>query len=239
MAEEKTIDLTPARAIEAICADFGQYEPQILLFCEIIRLISDGNIIARREKQKSGAWITRAGRQNMRWMDGVQLGNYVCELLKKTDPDAGQLASICARVFQTRAFVANEPAGNGSVIRIETGMEAFECRQCGQCCLSLDYQDQLEERDVEKWRRMGRRDILTWVGEFKRGGQDKTYRMWMKPGTRQLADRCPFLDKQPNADKFVCRIHDVKPRICRQYPVSRKHAIMTGCPGFDDQKKRK
>ena len=32
--------------------------------------------------------------------------------------------------------------------------------------------------------------------------------------------------------RSVCTIQDVKPGICRQYPSSRKHAVMTGCPGF-------
>ncbi|OQY08333.1 MAG: hypothetical protein B6I22_00910 [Desulfobacteraceae bacterium 4572_123] len=44
---------------------------------------------------------------------------------------------------------------------------------------------------------------------------------------------CPFLKKIPSENRRLCAIHDIKPAICRQYPVSRKHALITGCPGFD------
>lgn len=58
----------------------------------------------------------------------------------------------------------------------------------------------------------------------------------MIPGKNQLADTCPFLKKIPAENRWVCKIHDIKPAICRRYPVSRKHAVMTGCPGFDKKK---
>ena len=83
------------------------------------------------------------------------------------------------------------------------------------------------------WEQTGRSDVLEWVGAFKKDGRETVYRIWMKPGTRTFAETCPFLQKIPHENKWICRIHDVKPRICREYPVSRKHAIMTGCPGFE------
>jgi Fe-S-cluster containining protein len=168
----------------------------------------------------------------MRWVDAKELIDYVCALLQKTDFPMDRLASICARVFQTRALAEKDPGSGQAGIRIETGMESFTCKQCGQCCLSLDYQDQLNEEDVEKWRRLGRSDILEWVGVFKDKDGVKTYRIWMTPGGRELSDKCPFLVKDPSSKRWKCRIHAIKPGICRQYPVSRKHALMTGCPGF-------
>jgi Fe-S-cluster containining protein len=45
--------------------------------------------------------------------------------------------------------------------------------------------------------------------------------------------RCPLLRKLPNQEKYICRIHDLKPEHCRAYPRSRKHAQKTGCKGFD------
>ena len=239
MVEKQSIFLTTEQALEAICNDFRQYEPQTMLFCEIIRLISDGKITARRETDKDGAWIARAGRQKMRWMNGTELVDYMCELLRNSNLSADSLAPICARVFQTRAYAEAEAESGRRGIRIETGMENFECNQCGQCCLSLDYQDQLKEKDVRRWQKLKRSDILEWVGVFKRNDEKKDYRIWMTPGTRQLAEKCPFLQKEPTENKWTCRIHDVKPGICRQYPVSRKHAIMTGCPGFDNPPKSK
>jgi uncharacterized membrane protein YhaH (DUF805 family) len=56
---------------------------------------------------------------------------------------------------------------------------------------------------------------------------------WVIPGTNEFAPSCPFLKRGGSPHQWICSIHDVKPDICRNYPVSRKHALMTGCPGFD------
>ena len=50
----------------------------------------------------------------------------------------------------------------------------------------------------------------------------------------QSLTRCSWLRKLPNQDKYICRIHDVKPEHCRAYPKSKKHALKTGCRGFED-----
>jgi Fe-S-cluster containining protein len=121
-------------------------------------------------------------------------------------------------------------------VRIETGMEDFSCRQCGGCCTSLDYHHELTEEDVAQWERLGRTDILKWVRRIEGEGRHKAYRIWTVPGTTRLADVCPFLKKIPSENRWECLIHDVKPAICRQYPLTRKHGIMTGCPGFDTEK---
>jgi Fe-S-cluster containining protein len=43
---------------------------------------------------------------------------------------------------------------------------------------------------------------------------------------------CPWLTKIPTQNRWECQIHGVRPAVCRQYPGSRKHAEITGCPGF-------
>ena len=52
MPDKQIILLTMEQALDAVCYDFQQYEPQILLFCEIIRLISDGKLVIRGDTQK-------------------------------------------------------------------------------------------------------------------------------------------------------------------------------------------
>ena len=52
--------------------------------------------------------------------------------------------------------------------------------------------------------------------------------------TGEDVKRCPWLRKLPNQEKFICRIHDVKPEHCRAYPKSMKHALKTGCRGFEN-----
>ena len=232
MGKKESLFLTSKEALEAICSDFRQYDPQIMLFSQIIRLISGGSIVTKREGQKNGAWISLPGRRNMRWMDGPEMVEYLCQALESEELSVSLLASICARVFQTRACVKADPATGQEGILIETGMENFVCRQCGHCCNTLDYHREVTEEDVALWQELGRSDILQWVGVFEGEGNKKSYRIWTTPGSTALAETCPFLKRISSENRWICLIQDIKPGICRQYPYSRKHAVMTGCPGF-------
>ncbi len=237
MVEKQSIFLTLEQARDAICRDFRQYDPQILLFCGMARLLFNGDVVVRKDTLKNGVWVSRANDENMRWMDGAQLADYLCESIALMDLKPDLVAAMCARVFQTRVFVTVGPETGGEGVRIETGMEDYTCRQCGRCCTSLDYHDAVTAQDVEKWQVLGRTDILERVGVYPRPGGKTTYRIWMVPGKNQLEKVCPFLTKRSSENRWVCSIHDIKPAICREYPVSRKHAIMTGCPGFDKSEK--
>ena len=233
MVEKDSVLLTMEQAMAAVCLDFRQYDPQVILFSEIIAVLSKEGLTAKREMGKNGLWIRTAGERKMRWQEGSELVDTMCKLLSNSKPDATRMSSICARVFQTRAFTDRDPATGRPGIRIMTGMEGFACRQCGRCCRRLDYHNEITAEDVAHWKQLGRSDILDWVGVFQKDSQAVVYRIWMKPGTRTFAEICPFLQKIPAENRWVCGIHDVKPRICRQYPLSRKHAVMTGCPGVD------
>jgi Fe-S-cluster containining protein len=168
----------------------------------------------------------------MRWMDGPDMVEHLCETLRSQALDAALLASICARAFQTRAYRDVDAATGQEGVRIETGMEDFVCQQCGQCCVSLDYHNEATAEDVARWEAQGRQDILKWVGVCKGPDENRSYRIWTIPGMSELADTCPFLEHRSWENRWVCLIHDAKPGICRQYPATRKHAEMTGCPGF-------
>ena len=184
MVEKDSIFLTIDQAIEAVCLDFRQYEPQVLLFSEIISVLSKGDIIAKRETGKDGIWIRRTGERKMRWMEGSQLIDSMCDILSDSRPDPMVLAAVCARVFQTRAFPDNDPTTGTSGVRILTGMEDFTCRQCGKCCQKLDYHNEVTADDVADWEQTGRSDVMEWVGAFKKDDRETVYRIWMKPGTR-------------------------------------------------------
>ena len=144
---------------------------------------------------------------------------------------------------QVRCFDVDTPVNRKTAkkvtgqpgIRVLTGMEDFACHQCGKCCQRLDYHNEITADDVAYWKQAGRSEILDWVGTFQKNDREALYRIWIKPGTRTFAETCPFLKKKPHENRWICLIHDVKPQICRQYPVSRKHAIMTGCPGFEHE----
>ena len=227
-----SIFLTTPEAVQAITTDFRQYEPQIILFSGIIRLITNDRFHLKREQTKNGAWINRSGTSRMKWLDGHELVEYMCDAIAHTRWDPGLLANVCARVFQARAVPDLHPNTGTAGVRIGTNMEAFTCRQCGRCCF-LDYHNEVTAEDVAIWRTLGRKDILKWVYEIRCDGQPEKYQAWVVPGTLKQTETCPFLEKESESGRRRCRIHDVKPAICRQYPLNRKHAVMSGCRGFN------
>ena len=230
--DHHTIRLTPEQTLDAICADFRQYDPQMLLFAEVTRLLEgeDGALV--RESGKEGAWVRVKSHRNRQWMQGRALIEHLCATLRAHNPDPRMLAAIAARVFQTRACLEEQPDIGEPCIVIHTGMEAFSCRQCGQCCTVLDYRNEVTAADVARWREKDCGHILEWVGTTRRKDGSTTYQIWVDPATNRVAVPCPFLKKDAAANRKLCSIHDDKPDICRNYPVSRKHARMTGCPGF-------
>ena len=113
--------------------------------------------------------------------------------------------------------------------------EGFKCKQCGNCCLNLEASHTTAyEEDVQLWRKEERKDILDWIDPISLGNGIFIYDIWISPRTGEDVNRCPWLRKLPNKNKYICRIHDVKPKRCRDYPKSRKHAEKTGCKGFEE-----
>jgi Fe-S-cluster containining protein len=112
--------------------------------------------------------------------------------------------------------------------------KGFKCIQCGHCCMNLydAFSTCATEGDIAMWQNEGRDDILEWVAPIQLGNQF-VYDIWISPVTGEDVQRCPWLSKLRNHDKYICRIHDLKPEHCRNYPRSRKHAKETGCKGFD------
>ena len=116
-------------------------------------------------------------------------------------------------------------------------MDGFNCKQCGHCCLNLSdaFSTSVSEEDIRLWEGKGREDILEWVVPIPIAEGEMIYDIWFSPTTGEEVSRCPWLRKLPNKDKYICRIHDVKPAHCRDYPHSREHAEETGCIGFEEE----
>jgi len=214
-------------------ADFRQYAPQIILFSGIMPLITDNRIHLKRVPGKNGAWVNRAGKYQMKWLNGPELVEYMCNAIDQTQWHPDLLAAVCARVFRTRAAPEEDEKTGNPGVRIETHMENYACRQCGHCCRFLDYRNEITVEDVALWRAAGRNDILKWVKEIRGDGRARKYRAWVDSKTGKQTDECPFLLKDPERGKWHCRIHNVTPAICRHYPLNRKHAAMSGCRGFE------
>ncbi len=228
--EKDRVFLLPEEVLEAIREDFEQYPPQPRLFMNLCPLIL-GAGQAAQDARRRGAWVRIGSRGKMKLLDYRQLGRRLCDALEEVPPPLARLSAICRMVFQTRATPGCEQGLAG--IWIETDMELFSCVQCGHCCGQIGYPKEAAEDDVARWRAAGREDILRWVGLEKRVGQSSVYRIWIEPGTNRPATACPWLKRQRGTHRYECGIHEVKPDICRLYPGSRKHAVMTGCRGFE------
>ena len=127
-----------------------------------------------------------------------------------------------------------------------TGMVEFQCLRCGHCCLEAGPVLNIEQKDVDRWIREGRQDILDklWLMRYecrhcriefaahfgnqcpscKRVSRTGIY-YWLdeKYASNFLAQtlgnpRCPFLRKIPRKKEYVCRIQETKPDDCREFP---------------------
>ena len=232
MSTLNRIFLSHKEVMAAIRADFHQYAPQTLLFLELFPLIFGERAVIAGTSRDDRVWMAERGRK-MFQISPRDLGIRLCHELEQTSPPLDLLAAVCRRVFRTVVQPGESDRSNEPGIWLVTGMDDFTCRRCGHCCRHLDYYDQLTEADVNRWLASGRTDILKKVRRFKRKNNAYAYRMWERTGTGETGSPCPWLHKMPTRNHWECRIHDVRPEICRQYPGSRKHAEMTGCPGFE------
>lgn len=233
MEKKHQIFLTRDEAIRAICIDFLHYEPQPLLFLELSRLILRTGGGVRKDENPEGVWISKKPGAPLKWMSFRELGRYLCRALEENPPSLDTLSQICSRTFQGACKVGRSSDGKAEGLWLHTGMETYRCRQCGECCNRLIYNNECSEKDYRRWQRLGREDILRWVQPVRRGNKVTAYQIWVEPNTNRFAETCPWLVKMSDKNITFCKIQDVKPDICRQYPGSRKHGLKTGCKGFD------
>lgn len=231
MVTRDRIFLTRKEVLAAIRADFRQYAPQTLLFLELFPLVFGDRAVISGTFHDERLWMAERG-EKMLPIRARDLGLRLIRELDQNPPSVKELAAICRRVFRTTVTPGQQNRSKEPGLWLSTGMEEFACRQCGHCCRSLDYYDQLTEADYSLWRALNRKDILEKVRRIKREDNTFAYRVWQRTGTAPSEISCPWLHKIPTQNRWECRIHDARPQICRQYPGSRKHADMTGCPGF-------
>jgi len=50
-------------------------------------------------------------------------------------------------------------------------LKEFSCKKCGNCCLNLSdaFSTCADEKDIERWEKKGRSDILEWVAYLPLG----------------------------------------------------------------------
>jgi Fe-S-cluster containining protein len=94
------------------------------------------------------------------------------------------------------------------------------CNQCGKCCIHYSNGGlSASASDLEHWE-TNRPDIA----EYSSGA-----RIWTDPATGEQLLRCPWLQKLPDQDKYLCRIYDDRPDDCRYYPVDIDQMLRDEC----------
>ncbi len=94
------------------------------------------------------------------------------------------------------------------------------CNQCGKCC--IHYSDGgLSATSAEiDWWETHRPDIFEYVRDSQ---------IWVSPVTGKPLTRCPWLEKVPDQEKYVCGIYHDRPDDCKHYPVDIDQMIRDGC----------
>jgi Fe-S-cluster containining protein len=92
---------------------------------------------------------------------------------------------------------------------------APSCLRCGHCCRT-SFLLYVGDEDERRWEAEGRTDVLQrldWERWHVTWDDDGAYHI----DTGERLRRCFFLEAS-SQDQALCRIHDTKPMICRDYP---------------------
>lgn len=236
MDENEKIFLAQKQVLDAIRIDFKQYDSQFDLFQELCPIITDNRTIVTKEGRNTCVLITRGRKSKMRRINDQELGEYLFNTLSEKTYPLSVIADICSKVFQTKTFVGQNDENGSTGIWIETEMAQFKCRQCGNCCRNLKYHNDCTENDYKRWEVRDRHDIMEKVRIIYSDSGTAEYKIWKEPNTSRFYPECPWLIPAASKGRYECQIQDVKPEYCRQYPLTRKHAAMTGCQGTFNQK---
>ncbi|MBI5446724.1 MAG: YkgJ family cysteine cluster protein [Deltaproteobacteria bacterium] len=229
--------LPPSAALESILHDARMY-PDPEAFARVLVALAGGEATLGEAEEDSGwpvvgVWYRTPEAEEAQFIRERAFAEALTGALSGRVPAAEVLAEAYSLVMDVRAAAGVNDAGEPG-LWVHTEMEKFRCLQCGHCCRGLGdaFATSADMDDVDRWEREGRFDILEWVDLRLRdvGMMD----LWIDPATGDEATRCPWLRKVPREHRYRCRIHDTKPRHCREYPKSKKHALMTGCPGFQE-----
>ena len=95
-----------------------------------------------------------------------------------------------------------------------------DCTQCGKCC--KNYSDgRLSASGSEiDWWEVNRPDIFRFVSAGK---------IWISPVTGQQLMNCPWLEKLPDQEKYICSIYNDRPEDCKYYPVTIDQMVEDEC----------
>jgi Fe-S-cluster containining protein len=94
------------------------------------------------------------------------------------------------------------------------------CNQCGKCCIHYSDGGLSATSGEIDWWETHRPDIF----EYVRDGE-----IWVSPVTGEPLTKCPWLEKVPDQEKYICGIYHDRPDDCKHYPVDIDQMIRDAC----------
>lgn len=94
------------------------------------------------------------------------------------------------------------------------------CNQCGKCCtIFSDGGLTASESEIESWR-LFRPDIYQYVSAGK---------IWVNPDNGEQFTQCPWLQKLPDQNKYMCAIYNDRPNDCKYFPTTIEEMVIHEC----------
>ena len=101
-----------------------------------------------------------------------------------------------------------------------------DCNQCGKCCIKYSNGGlSASQSEIELWE-IFKPEIYQYVSNGE---------IWFDPKTGKQIERCPWLRKIPNQEKYTCDIYDDRPEDCRFYPTSIEEMERNECEMLEPQ----
>jgi len=101
-----------------------------------------------------------------------------------------------------------------------------DCNQCGKCCVKYSNGGlSVTKSEIELWE-LFKPEIFQYVSDGK---------IWIDPKNGQQIERCPWLRKEPNQEKYTCDIYYDRPDDCKFYPVTIDEMERDECEMLEEQ----
>ncbi len=95
-----------------------------------------------------------------------------------------------------------------------------KCNQCGKCCTKFGGGNlAVTPEEIALWE-IFRPDIFNYVDDGK---------IWVDPESKKTLERCPWMRRAPDQEKYFCDIYLDRPDDCKFYPVTIKQMIDDEC----------
>ena len=95
-----------------------------------------------------------------------------------------------------------------------------DCNHCGKCCIRYGGGGLTATAGEVDWWESHRPDIFAHV---------KDGEIWVDPVTGRQMASCPWLEKLPDQEKYICSIYFDRPDECKHYPVTIDEMERDGC----------